>query len=98
MTRVLSRRERFGLKRTDDRRPASQRGYGSRWTQLAKRHKKAFPLCQECEREGRSTPAQITDHKQPITGPNDPGLYDWSNLQSLCRRHHAIKTHLETLR
>lgn len=95
--RVTSRRQRYGLSRTDDRRSASERGYGHRWAQLAKRHKEHYPACVECLKEDIVTPVAVTDHIKPITGPNDPGLYDWDNLQSLCRRHHAIKTHGETL-
>jgi len=49
------------------------------------------PLCVACQCEGRVEPAVDIDHIQPHHG--DPFLF-WarSNLQGLCRMHHAEKT------
>lgn len=50
-----------------------------------------YGLCQDCLEENRITPADVVDHIKPIK------LF-WhlrlsiDNLQSLCNRHHAIKT------
>lgn len=86
------------LKREPDRRrSASQRGYDWSWHKLSRRYREAHPLCEHCLLENVSTPAQLVDHKRPITGPNDPGRLDEHNLQSLCRRHHKLKTDQETL-
>jgi 5-methylcytosine-specific restriction protein A len=95
---VKSRRERLGIPRQDDRRTAAERGYGRRWAEVSRSYRSAHPLCVECERQGISTEAALVDHKRPVIGPNDPGFYDEDNLQSLCRRCHAIKTHGERLR
>jgi len=48
------------------------------------------PLCEQCEREGRLTPAQMVDHVIEI---KDGGaLTDESNAMSLCWKCHALKT------
>ena len=58
------------------------------WRVCAKMHKSAHPLCinvDEC-----SGAAHTTDHIIPI---NEGGsLYDWDNLQSLCKSCNASKT------
>ena len=52
------------------------------------------PLCVECEKQGILTAATIVDHVVPHKG--DLALfYDQSNWQSLCKRHHDIKTAAE---
>lgn len=58
------------------------------------------PLCEECLRNGKTTPAKVVDHIQPINplNPYDTqnGKYgeplDDDNLQSLCEHDHAIKS------
>ncbi len=65
--------------------------YNSRtWRKLAKAHKKANPLCITCLQEGRTTPAEVTDHKVAI----DDGGHktDINNLQSLCHKCHNSKS------
>lgn len=49
-------------------------------------------LCELCLAEGQYTPGVIVHHKTAISPDNitDPQiLLDWSNLQLVCRRHHA---------
>lgn len=49
-------------------------------------------LCEKCLADGKITPGIIVHHKQPITPDNisDPTItLNWSNLQLLCRDHHA---------
>ena len=59
-----------------------------RWRKFASAHKAAFPLCILCERQGRTTACQVTDHIKPHNG--DPELFwDWDNLQSLCPTCHS---------
>lgn len=49
-----------------------------------------FPLCAECNRQGRITPARVVDHITPI---NEGGeRYDFSNLQGLCDKCHNRKS------
>ena len=48
------------------------------------------PLCEECQRQGRLTPAQMVDHIVPINKGGEPLALE--NLQSLCNRCHSIKT------
>jgi 5-methylcytosine-specific restriction protein A len=51
-------------------------------TQLAKQ-----PLCEECEKQRRVTPATVVNHRIPHKG--DLGLFwDPANHQSVCKPHH----------
>jgi 5-methylcytosine-specific restriction protein A len=60
--------------------------WGLRAQQLRKE-----PLCAECLKEGRVTVANVVDHVKKHGG--DAALfYDPSNLNSLCKRHHDVKT------
>lgn len=45
------------------------------------------PLCEECLKRDRHTPAQIVDHIVPIDRGGAP--LDLKNLQSLCNRHNS---------
>lgn len=48
------------------------------------------PMCEECARLGKLTPAQMVDHIVPI---NKGGVgLDLDNLQSLCNACHASKS------
>lgn len=56
------------------------------------------PLCEECQRNGKLTRAQMVDHIEPINkiDPYDlQGIYKHplskSNLQSMCNSCHAKK-------
>lgn len=65
-----------------------------RWRSWALANKKQNPLCVECLKEGIATPVEATDHTKPV---RDGGaMYDPNNVQSLCKRHHLIKTNQET--
>lgn len=73
---------------------ASQRGYTSRWRRISQEFLKAHPLCAECERNGRVTPAACVDHIKPHKG--DPALFwDQRNWQPLCHVCHSRKTAAE---
>jgi len=68
-----------------------ERGYTARWDRVSKMFRRANPLCKRCEETGRTTPAEEVDHIIPVK--ERPDLqFDVTNLQSLCKRHHAIKT------
>ncbi|QKE40296.1 MAG: HNH endonuclease [Ferrovum myxofaciens] len=79
-------------KQWDDRRGnASARGYGSRWQRARAVFLSYHPLCAECNRQGRVTPASVVDHIQPHRG-NQESFWDTNNWQSLCKPCHDIKT------
>ena len=53
------------------------------------------PLCEQCEREGRLTPATVADHVTPHKG--DYMQFRLGRLQSLCARcHSSTKAIIET--
>ena len=72
-------------------RSAAKRGYNSRWRRESKKFLQLHPLCEECLKEGRATPATVVDHIRPHRG--DPKLFwDPSNWQALCKSCHDRKT------
>lgn len=71
---------------------AAERGYDARWRKARAVFLKQNPLCVHCQKEGRLTAATVVDHIIPHKG--DYKLF-WdvkNNWQSLCKRHHDIKT------
>ena len=73
------------------RESSSKRGYGSRWRVRSKLYLKANPLCVECNRKGKLTPATVVDHIKPHRGA--PLLmWDETNWQALCKPCHDRKT------
>ena len=70
---------------------AYERGYNSRWRRARDHFLKAHPLCAECKRAGKTTPATVVDHVIPHRG--DPVLFwDRDNWQALCKACHDKKT------
>ena len=63
------------------------------WRTLRKAFLSTHPLCVECIKEGKYTPAKIVDHIVPIRFGGKP--LDASNLQSLCWNCHTKKSNLE---
>lgn len=62
---------------------AAQRGYDSTWRKVRATKLSADPLCERCERMGRTTAATLVHHKIPVR--QDPSLrLALSNLMSLC--------------
>nr|DAO74578.1 MAG TPA: HNH endonuclease [Caudoviricetes sp.] len=60
------------------------------WRKLRAVKLEQQPLCEECLKHGRHTPAQIVDHIVPI---NEGGAsLDLVNLQSLCHACHNRKS------
>lgn len=56
-----------------------------RWKELRARKFADNPICEECERKGRTTPTREIHHIIPFERDNDLGLaYDYDNLISLC--------------
>lgn len=78
---------------TADRRRgnASARGYDGAWRTAREQYLRKNPLCVECLREGKLTPATVVDHVVPHRG--DPKLFwDKTNWQALCSGCHNRKT------
>ena len=80
-------------KHSDERRgTAAQRGYGRTWQKARAVYLQEHPLCVECQREGRVTPATVVDHIVPHRGNQELFWDVEGNWQSLCAAHHNAKT------
>lgn len=75
------------------RESATVRGYDARWRKARKQFLRQNPLCVECERNKKLTPAIIVDHVLPHRG-DDYLFWDKNNWQALCKRCHDKKTGL----
>ena len=78
----------------EETRSAGSRGYGAAWNRARKRYLETHPLCVECMKQGRYVKATDVDHIKPHRG-DSVLFWDQSNWQSLCHRHHSIKTRNE---
>ena len=80
-------------------RSASRRGYGSKWQRMSKAFLQKHPLCVECMKEDppKYVAATVVDHIVPHRG-NQKLFWDKKNWQSLCKKHHDIKTLTEEVR
>ena len=74
-----------------ERDPASSKRYGRSWKRIRDTYIKAHPLCEECQKQGKLTPAEEVHHKLPI---KKDGSHSRDNLMSLCRSCHN-KIHAE---
>ena len=68
----------------------------SRWQTLRARYLSAHPLCEECERAGKTTLATCVHHIRPVEAQETPALmmaaaYDWYNLEALCEACHEAR-------
>ena len=66
------------------------------WKDLRKSKLLRDPLCEECQRVGRTALASKVDHIVPHRGDLQL-FYDWDNLQSLCESCHNRKSAQEKL-
>lgn len=70
---------------------AAARGYGRKWRKARALYLERHPLCAECLKERKATPATVVDHIIPHRG--DPALFwDVDNWQPLCKPCHDRKT------
>lgn len=71
-----------------------------KWRNTAKAHKLKHPFCVDCEKEGIVAAVKVTDHVRGLGFLMDNGLdpYDYNELQSLCEKHHNIKSGKESHR
>lgn len=73
------------------RESAAKRGYDHRWRKTRLQHLKKHPLCVDCMKEGKITPATDVDHI--IAHKGDKQLFwDRNNWASRCHSHHSRKT------
>lgn len=69
-----------------ERNPESNKRYGRAWKRARDRFIKAHPLCEECKKQGKLTPAEEVHHIIPLS---QGGGNDESNLMSLCKSCHS---------
>ena len=87
--------EQYALKRHKDKerqynasRPARHGFYASpEWRRVRDWYRSRYPLCEECQRQGRVTAAELVHHKREISQGGE--LLDVDNLESLCRSCHS---------
>ena len=70
---------------------ADARGYNARWRAARLVFLRKNPLCAECMRNGRLTPATVVDHVIPHRGDQEL-FWDTNNWQPLCKACHDEKT------
>lgn len=66
--------------------PAVKKRYGRTWKRIRDRYITAHPLCEQCEKNGRVTPAEEVHHIKPLS---QGGTNDVCNLMSLCTPCHS---------
>lgn len=62
----------------------------TRWRKLSALFKMKNPLCIRCLAKSIYTPVAVADHINPVA--NGGSMYDWENLQPLCKSCHQVKT------
>lgn len=68
-------------------------GYNtSRWRKLRLQFLRANPLCVRCLEIGKTSAATVADHVVPISGPDDPRMFNAEELQALCQTCDKAKT------
>ena len=77
--------------RTSQPRNARKMGYDSRWEKYRKDFLMRNPLCVECLKQGKHTPATVVDHIVPHKGSRSL-FWNEKNHQSLCVPCHNKKT------
>ncbi|WP_041313997.1 HNH endonuclease [Heliomicrobium modesticaldum] len=72
-----------------ERDPATRKRYDRSWKRIRDRYIAEHPLCEECQKAGRLTPAEEVHHIIPLSkgGTNEDG-----NLMSLCTSCHSAIT------
>lgn len=72
----------------------TERGYSNVWLRASKAYRAENPLCRHCEKRGKITLTQCTDHIIPHNGDEEL-FWDRNNWQPLCKTCHGIKTAAE---
>ena len=86
-TKIAEAKERAEQKRKLHEGSASERGYDWAWAKVSKYVRSSEPLCRMC----RWAPSEMVDHIVPLKQGGERLALD--NLQPLCNKCHAIKTH-----
>lgn len=68
----------------------------TQWRRLRLIHLKDNPLCVMCKENNRVTAGKVVDHIKPVS--EGGSFTDTKNLQTLCDKHHRIKSAKETNR
>ena len=66
--------------------PATRKRYGRAWKRIRDRYVASHPLCEECEKHGRVTPAEEVHHILPLS---QGGTHAEENLMALCTPCHS---------
>ena len=66
--------------------PDTNQRYGRAWRRTRLQYIQSHPLCEQCKREGRLTPAEEVHHIVPLA---DGGTNDAGNLMALCKSCHS---------
>ena len=69
-----------------DRDPSVRKRYGRTWKRIRDRYILAHPLCEECLKENKTTPATEVHHIKPLS---QGGNNDYTNLMALCTSCHS---------
>ena len=75
--------------------PKTAKKYGTQWRKIRARYIQAHPLCEECEKLGRCTPATEVHHIKPLS---EGGGHGDDNLAALCHSCHSSITMRENNR
>ena len=73
--------------------PDYYKRYGRNWQRIRTRYIMAHPLCEECKKAGRLTPAKEVHHVVPLL---KGGTHYNNNLMSLCKSCHSAITARES--
>lgn len=66
--------------------PDTNKRYGRAWRRIRLQYIQSHPLCEQCEREGRLTPAEEVHHILPLV---NAGTHNAGNLMALCKSCHS---------
>lgn len=75
----------------NERRYSEPTLYDARWQKIRQLWLAEHPFCAECERQGAVNTGNIVDHIIPHKGDKEL-FWNMDNWQTLCKRHHDIKT------
>ena len=76
-------------KPSEDRPNAAARGYGNRWRKYRQWYLRRHPLCETCQRQGRTQQATVIHHIVPVAAAPDR-QYQEENCMPLCPPCHNV--------
>lgn len=69
-----------------DRDPAKKKSYGRSWRRIRDQQLAEHPMCEQCAKVSKITPAREVHHIKPLS---QGGLNEPDNLMSLCTSCHS---------